>query len=396
MSYISHINQCPAKTEKTAHIATLLALLVQFLPTPGTAVYIPPALFLLFSALALPRLVQALSSIRHPDSNSVHFFTPSPSKPSWFFRSGTSPHLKSASGGSRKKPITIHVATHRTSSSYPLSLPSPSSSNSFPLTESVSSHEHERLELGHNSLRQHNYHPQGELEISQPCRDSGREFELERKRNSRAYSYHDLHSEHSEENFQLGRRQQDKHKVELHRSSVDSSSSTLTTNTDRKLERASSFNRVLTPPPLTRIRLPTIASAGSSNVELQFSNSTSNQGIIELASAPNSIRFGSLFTGNIDNRSTRTGRTASIQLRTSSTSVHHHHGEPHQGGLLDQLRFTRARSCLVFLIAAQVTALVAYACAIGVEAVSEGYQSGMWSSSKFFFWSLMERMEWKV
>lgn len=50
----------------------------------------------------------------------------------------------------------------------------------------------------------------------------------------------------------------------------------------------------------------------------------------------------------------------------------------------------------MFLIAAQVTALVAYACAIGVEAVSEGYQSGMWSSSKFFFWWLMERMEWKV
>ena len=375
--------------KKNAHIATLFALLIQFLPTPGTApLYIPPALFLVFSVLALPRLVQALTSARRPESNSVHFLTPSPSKPSWFFGSGTSPHSKSASAGNKRKPITIHVATHRTSTSYPLSLPSPSSSNSFPLSESVSSHEHE---LGCNSLRQHNYNQQGgeiELEISLPCRHSGR-FERKGNRNSQGYSYHDLHcpdriSLHSEEKLQLGRRQEDKHKVELHRSSVDSSSSTLTANTDRKLERTSSFNRVLTPPPLTRIRLPTIASAGSSNVELQISNSTSNQGIVEIGSVPNSIRFGNLFTGNIDNRSTRTGRSTSIQARTPSGSIHHHPREQHHG-LLNQLRFTRARSCLVFLIAAQVTALVAYACAVGVEVVRGGYQSGMWISSKPFF-----------
>ena len=175
---------------------------------------------------------------------------------------------------------------------------------------------------------------------------------------------------HSEEkHYQLGRKE-DKHKVELNRSSVNSSSSTLTTNTDRKLERASSFNRVLTPP-LTRIRLPTIASARSSDVELQYSNSTSNQGI---TSVPNSIRFGNLFTGNTDNRSTRTGRTSSLQVRA---------GEPHHGGLLDHLRFTRTRSCFAFLIAAQVTALAAYACAVAVEVAFGGYQSGRWISSKF-------------
>jgi len=235
----------------------------------------------------------------------------------------------------------------------------------------VSFYEPERLALATNSHQHYNYNQRAiELEISFPRRDSDKESEQQRNQNLQGCSDQVQYSpEHTggqlEKQHQLGRQQEDKHKVELHRSSIDSSFSTLT---DRKLERASSFSNVLIPP-LSRIRLPTIASARSSDVDLQYSNSTSNQsiinqGIIEVASARNSIRFGNFFTSDIDNRNTRISQTS---IRTT-TSASIGHGE-HHTRLRDRLRFTRTRNCLVFLIAAQVTALIAYACAVGAEVI---------------------------
>ncbi|CAA7260635.1 unnamed protein product [Cyclocybe aegerita] len=216
--------------------ATLLALLAPFLPPSDSAVplYLPPALFLAYTLIAVPRVALALFSFSSPSSSSP------------------------------TRPITIHVATHRTS--IPLSLPSPASTaSSFPFD----------------------------------------------------------HDDHDEDDIVHRPRRHRHEKI----ASVDSSTSTITAVDLPRRSLASP-----TPPLIvTHDPLP------SSDIEHQHARLIPRDRDIDV------------------------NATYSYPGAAAHALNQHHSASAH---LRAQLIYNRSRSLLVFLLAVQLTALAAYACAL--------------------------------